>query len=603
MVDDSVKIPLSMSDSSSAAAPYSGRAAIYYEADGYRTDRAKLMGRQAAGESFLRAALNGLGDNEPIYGFGPDRANAVDAFRAHIQELRPNTLMGWIPASQWHKLREVGNLHMPQPNFSAQANLRLRTGATAYSLTGVTHTMSSAAAMRGVCELMHAPVMPWDALILTSRAVGEVVKQLFESERDYLRWRFGPELKMTLPQLPIIPLGIHTSDYHFTESERFSARAALQLEEEDIAIMFLGRLSFHAKAHPFALYKALQDLAAERTSGKITLIMSGWFANSAIEQAFKRGAEAYAPNVRVLFLDARKATVRNQSYAASDIFVSLSDNIQESFGLTPIEGMAAGLPVIVSDWNGYRNSVRHGTDGFRVATYQPEGGSGTGLAAAFESGLDNYDNYCGLACQLTAIDIGDLTSFLETLIQNPDLRKTMGEAARKRAQEEYDWKIVYQRYQDLWGELDRIRDQAQKSTNWQHRLSRAPSHAPESPDPFTLFQQFPTVNLGPAHRFSWVGPPANMVEATHQSLIKDPLFSYAQRIFPPSDSIALLAEEFTKTSTEAGDSADHSAKPLTLAGADIARILGEPQLRSLHAIAHLLKIGWLQLESDDTSAL
>ena len=31
------------------------------------------------------------------------------------------------------------------------------------------------------------------------------------------------------------------------------------------------------------------------------------------------------------------------------MFVSLSDNIQETFGLTPIEGMASGLPLIVSD--------------------------------------------------------------------------------------------------------------------------------------------------------------------------------------------------------------------------------------------------------------
>ena len=32
--------------------------------------------------------------------------------------------------------------------------------------------------------------------------------------------------------------------------------------------------------------------------------------------------------------------------------------MQETFGLTPLEAMAAGLPCVVSDWNGYRDTVR-----------------------------------------------------------------------------------------------------------------------------------------------------------------------------------------------------------------------------------------------------
>ena len=41
--------------------------------------------------------------------------------------------------------------------------------------------------------------------------------------------------------------------------------------------------------------------------------------------------------------------------------------MQESFGLAPIEAMAAGLPVIASDWDGLRDTVSPDV-GIRVPT-------------------------------------------------------------------------------------------------------------------------------------------------------------------------------------------------------------------------------------------
>ncbi len=38
------------------------------------------------------------------------------------------------------------------------------------------------------------------------------------------------------------------------------------------------------------------------------------------------------------------------------IFTSPIDNIQETFGLTPVEAMACGVPRLSSDWDGYRDT-------------------------------------------------------------------------------------------------------------------------------------------------------------------------------------------------------------------------------------------------------
>ena len=54
------------------------------------------------------------------------------------------------------------------------------------------------------------------------------------------------------------------------------------------------------------------------------------------------------------------------SARAASYSLSLVDCLQETFGLTPIEAMASRLPVVVSDWNGYRDTVVEGRTGYRV---------------------------------------------------------------------------------------------------------------------------------------------------------------------------------------------------------------------------------------------
>src|SRR5205807_881053 len=80
------------------------------------------------------------------------------------------------------------------------------------------------------------------------------------------------------------------------------------------------------------------------------------------------------------------------------------DNLQETFGLSPIEGMAAGLPLVVSDWNGYRDTVRDGVDGFRIPTLMPPTPYGIDLADRYALGIDDYDYYIGFTSQLIAVD-------------------------------------------------------------------------------------------------------------------------------------------------------------------------------------------------------
>ncbi len=507
------------------------------------------MGRQAAGNGFLRAAVAGR-QGQPVWAYTPHRTSAEN-FGRLVRDIDPSAEVRWVPADRLDLLSQIGTLYWPAPGIEGPARLRLRAKPDAYSLCGVTHTTASHSAMDAIVSVLNEPVMPWDALICTSHAVASTVTILIQSQLDYLRWRYGSPFKHTLPQLPVIPLGVHSNDFCFTAEYRAAARRSFRLSDDEVVLLFVGRLSFHAKAHPHPMYLGAQS-AFERTGKKIVLLQCGWFGNPEIESAFKQGAKDICPDVRTIFVDGRDAEVRRQSWAAADVFVSLSDNIQETFGLTPIEAMAAGLPAVVTDWNGYKDTLRHGVDGFRVPTWMPPPSTGERFARSYEAGVQNYDLYVGTTCQTISLDLPAFVGYLCDLISTPELRSKLGESGRRRAREVFDWAVVYAQYQALWLELASIRQTAHRNPEYHPLLRQPPRAAAGRMDPFNTFQSYPTA-LIQAGTIIFRSPGAT--SETYRILMASPLFAYGtlpsakvvqemlDRLDPQGQPLASLAEQ------------------------------------------------------------
>jgi glycosyltransferase involved in cell wall biosynthesis len=487
--------------------------AILFDPDGFLLTGAKLMGRQSAGDGFLRAAVKARG-TEPLYCCAP-RPEAAEAFSRRVTELDPQAQVRWIVAGRLEQLAERRVLYRPDPGIGIAAYARLRVGSGRYSLCGVTHTLASEAAMQMIAGLVTAPVMPWDALVCTSTVAKAVVEDGMAAQADYLRWRLGAAAAPPGPQLPVIPLGVHPEDFAFTPADRAAARQALGIAEDEVVGLFAGRLSFHAKAQPYQTYRAFQA-AAERTGRRLVLLHAGQAASAEMGEVFPKSAAAFAPDVRSVFLDGAHFDLYRRAWQAADLFVSLSDSIQETFGLTPVEAMAAGLPVLVSDWNGYRDTVRDGVDGFRIPTWQPAAGFGESLVRAYETVVHSYDVYLWRASTLVSVEAGPLVERLAALVEDAGLRRRMGEAGRARVRELFDWTVIYRRYQDLWAELDARRGHAAA------RDAGAPRAAPHWRDTFQAFGGFPTHRLGLDTPVRAVGPDG---AARHAALVAQPLWS------------------------------------------------------------------------------
>lgn len=463
-------------------------AAIFYKIDGYNTQGKRLLGRQAAGEGFLKGIVQH--GTKPVLYCYTDNQNEFDRFCQSIQPWIERSLsVKWLSSEEPNTLAEVGTLYKPDPKISPVAWQRRFHDQRAYSICGVTHTIASQEMMQTISDMTIAPVQPWDALICTSNAVKTAVDRVLENWSEYLAMRLGSRPKIEF-QLPVIPLGVDCNAFKSDADVRQQLRKTLGIGTNDIVVLFVGRLIFYAKAHPVPMYLALEK-AAQSSKTKIHLVQAGWFEEEREEVQFKETAKIFCPSVNHLFLDGRKLEVRSGIWSASDIFISLADNIQETFGLTPIEAMAAGLPVIVSDWNGYKESVRHEVDGFRIPTIAPPPESALDLACAYQVETLNYSTYIAHASMATAIDIDACAEAFAKLINDPQLRRKLGENGRQRAREIYDWQVVIAAYEQLWQKLGEIRQVSAMSVP-------PTSNLPASPlcdDPFRLFAHYSTQTL------------------------------------------------------------------------------------------------------------
>lgn len=387
---------------------------------------------------------------------------------------------------------EAGLLLRGQPDLYDLAWMRRRRASDrAYSLAGLIHTIAPPAMRQIIAMTSVAPMHPWDALICTSPSVRDGLTAMFEGWGEHLAERTGGQAPPH-PALPIIPLGVDGPGFAGLADRpraRAKARGEFGLGDDDVLVLWVGRLSYYEKAFPQPMFQALERARAA-TGAKLTFVMAGWFPGEDDRGYFEAAARARAPGADVRFADGNDRQALGELWAGADIFLSLVDNIQETFGITPLEAMAAGLPVVASDWDGYRSTVRDGVEGFLIPTLGGPGGGGLGARMVERHTIDGqyYQAYVGSVAQHTAVHIGRAAEALAQLVASPDLRRRMGEAGRRRVAETFDWPVVARQIHDLTDELAAMRARAADP-------APRPSADPVKGDPFRDFAHFATAAL------------------------------------------------------------------------------------------------------------
>lgn len=364
-----------------------------------------------------------------------------------------------------------------------------------FALCGLAHAIAGLEVGDVLEQYCLAPSAPGDAIVCPSHAIKAVIRSFWDNYSEYLECRFGVKFKCPV-KLPVIPFGVDIERFNriCTADKRAQQRKALGLSDDDFVVLWVGRLSHAIKAHPLAMFRAVEE-AARRTGKSVHFIMVGYFVPEDAEPQFRDLARDFCKTAKVHFIPSDDVRFPDGLWAAGDMFISLVENMQESFGLTPIEAIAAGLPRVITDWDGYRDSVQNGVDGFLVRTIQPPPGHGAEISSLLLGGKEMYGGFLAKTGLTVAVDHNMAADAIAALIENPDLRRQMAEKAKQRLPN-YEWRYVIRSYEALWDELAAERRSALAGTtrpNW-------PSIPPQVPDPYIMYAAFPTAPLHEADK-------------------------------------------------------------------------------------------------------
>jgi glycosyltransferase involved in cell wall biosynthesis len=412
-------------------------------------ERGRAMGRTMANGSFLTTLLR----KDPFdeYHFflqdrnqGSSLAESLKALGFGLRKTRMflrRELPRALARNRYHCFHLSDCLNAP----AQLARLRNLCSPRIFPLTSTTHSLSYHEYAARLMMHLWPGATGRDCVVATSSPGMRVLEQLYGLAEQH--YGIGAGFRPLLRQ---IPLGVGTGEFTPpSEPERARARAGLSIRPEETVLLVFGRISPHSKMDLLPLMRALQRVMRMGVEPEtFRLVAGGWTeSNDDLPQTLVEvAANIGLPLTMILRPDEQG---KRELFQAADIFLSPVDNPQETFGLTLLEAGAFGLPVIASDYDGYRDLVEHGRTGFLVPTVGP---SRTEL-------VDGLAPLCGdgyahlMLGQRTAVCVPELAARIRELIVDPALRRAMGKAARARVEAHYSWDSVIDRYLQLWDGL------------------------------------------------------------------------------------------------------------------------------------------------------
>jgi len=245
------------------------------------------------------------------------------------------------------------------------------------------------------------------------RCADRVIAECPQDRADLVTLYGGDPARLTT-----VPCGYDPEE--FGAGDRRRARAALGVAEDEFVVLQLGRIV--PRKGIDNVIRSLALLVRQRGINARLLVVGGE-ADTPCEIAtpeirrLRLIAEALDIRDRVIFTGRRRRNELRRYYSAADAFVTTP--WYEPFGITPLESMACGTPVVGANVGGIKYSVVDQVTGFLVPPNDPEA----------------------------------LADKLAVLAANPALARAMGRAGMYRARSLFTWERVSQQLAQIYAEV------------------------------------------------------------------------------------------------------------------------------------------------------
>ena len=428
----------------------------------------------------------------------------------------------------------------------------LRNSHGSFPVTAFIHSLSYPSFHGKYLEMMLGGVTANDAIICSSSSGKKVLTRMFEelTERCHLP---SPPVR-----LEVIPFGLETED--LDRLDRKQCRRERGISDSEVMGLCLGRFSEYDKMDLFPLLQAFQKIYQPGLPWR--LVLAGSVASvdyvRMIELWVKALGISEAVQIRTDLSEKEKFSL----YKAADFFISPSDNLQETFGITLLEAMAASLPLIVSDFDGYRDLA-----GADIARRIPTRWGKLDLLApeGYAPLLDEAMLHRFFA-QSICVDINELARALKEFFSQPGLCGEMGGKARKRFEECYAAPVVIRQLEDLWSHLKKDYSLAQKGSGVN----------PLFPDFYRAFSHYCTEELSPATKVTKTAFAVNLLTIGSQY----PLMADMRQIVDWNGVMEVLLCAFDGKTVE-----------------EIIRLRGGQEGKTYYLVLWMLKHGLLEIVS------
>jgi D-inositol-3-phosphate glycosyltransferase len=258
----------------------------------------------------------------------------------------------------------------------------------------------------GLVRLQHqqeADVFPRDRLSIErdlATHADALIPECPQDQADLIRLYGADPDRMTM-----VPCGFDAQE--FAPMGRVTARAALGWAPDEFIVLQLGRLVPRK-----GIDNVIRSIAELPHGMPVRLVVVGGETRNAEDDTsfemrrLRQMASDHGVSDRVTFTGHRGRSELRRYYAAADVFVTTP--WYEPFGITPLEAMACGIPVIGSDVGGIKFSVQDDIAGYLISPRDPK----------------------------------TLAQRLATLWANPLKARAMGRAGLARARTMFTWERV-----------------------------------------------------------------------------------------------------------------------------------------------------------------